>query len=115
MFTTLKRADWIRAAEDRYGGDPLQWRFSCPVCRHVASVQDWKDAKAPDGAVAFSCIGRYLPAAASHAFGGSPKSPCDYAGGGLFRLNPIHVVDQDGREHEVFDFVDRPLKPREAT
>jgi hypothetical protein len=30
--------------------------------------------------------------------------PCNYAGGGLFRLNPVTVVDPDGIENHAFDF-----------
>lgn len=43
----------------RFGTDPLEWQFVCPSCGHVASVKDWKTAGAPEGAVAFSCVGRY--------------------------------------------------------
>jgi hypothetical protein len=31
------------------------------------------------------------------------KGPCDYAGGGLIRLNPVTVVDGD-KTHDVFEF-----------
>ncbi|MBA9071867.1 hypothetical protein FHR71_005660, partial [Methylobacterium sp. RAS18] len=35
--------------------------------------------------------------------------PCNYAGGGLFKLNPVIVTGPDGSEHAMFDFADRPL------
>jgi hypothetical protein len=107
---TLTRAVWFAEAEKRYGADAKKWRFRCPVCDITTSVQEWKDAGATEGAVAFSCIGRYLPTDPHKAFGKhKTKQPCDYAGGGLFRLNPIHVQDESGREHQVFDFADEPL------
>jgi hypothetical protein len=107
----LTREEWIAAAKDRYGENSHDWKFRCPSCGHVASVKDWKDAKAPEGAVAFSCVGRYSQAledGATSAFKGK-GGPCNYTGGGLFKLNPVTVVAEDGSEHTMFDFADRPL------
>lgn len=56
---TMTHAEWLAEATRRFGDDPMAWKFVCPSCGHIASVQDWKDAGAPEGAVAFSCIGRY--------------------------------------------------------
>jgi hypothetical protein len=40
------------------------------------------------------------------------QGPCNYAGGGLFKLNPVTVVmdpDEHGsREHCVFEFAEGP-------
>lgn len=57
-------------------------------------VSDWVAAGAGEGEIAFSCVGRRNPA----------FTDCDYAGGGLFRLNPIKVVMPDGGISETFDF-----------
>ena len=92
--------DWRAEAELRFGADPLSWRFVCPVCKHEASVADWKAVGASEGEVAFSCVGRHQMNARK-AFEETGKGPCNYAGGGLFRLNPISIT---GREHIVFDF-----------
>lgn len=93
----MTHEEWYAEGKRLFGEDVMQWRFVCPSCGHIASVQDWKDAGAPEGAVAFSCVGRWM---------GSEKEifdksggPCNYAGGGLFGLNPIKVDDQS-----VFDF-----------
>lgn len=53
---------WRDAAVALFGENPMQWRFVCPSCGHVASVQDWKDAGATEGEVAFSCVGRHVDA-----------------------------------------------------
>lgn len=90
--------EWFAEGERLFGPGIMQWRFVCPSCGHIASVQDWKDAGAPEGAVAFSCIGRYLPER-SEAFGGQGSGPCNYTGGGLIRLNP---VDVEGRQTFAF-------------
>ena len=46
----------------RFGPDPQNWQFVCPVCGHVAAVRDWENAGAPLGSTGFSCIGRWTQA-----------------------------------------------------
>lgn len=85
---------WEAEGEKLFGKDKMKWRFICPSCGHVASVQDWKDAGAGPGEIAFSCVGRHLKDSAN-AFSKETKKggPCNYAGGGLFRINTKHVED----------------------
>ncbi|TXM65846.1 VVA0879 family protein [Methylobacterium sp. WL120] len=106
---TLTKAAWEQAGTERYGADKLTWRFRCPCCKTAIAVSEYADAKTAEGVVAFSCIGRYLLAEPRDAFAEEGKGPCNYAGGGFFRLNPIHVSDEDGKLHQLFDFADRPL------
>lgn len=106
--TTYTLAEWHARARELFGDDSSGWKFVCPSCAHVASVADWKAAGAPDGCVAFSCVGRWTlepKKAERKAFKGE-GGPCNYAGGGLFALNPITVIDPDGRRHEVFAFAE---------
>ncbi len=98
---TKTRADWLAEGAALFGDDQMAWRFVCPSCEHVASVQDWKDAKAPEGTVAYSCVGRYTGATKTIF---QKPGPCNYAGGGLFGLNPVRVIDDEGKEHNVFAF-----------
>jgi hypothetical protein len=93
--------EWVVEGTRRFGADRMQWRFVCPSCGYVASGQDWKDAGAPEGAIGYSCVGRYT---------GSEKKlfdrsggPCDYAGGGLIGLNPVRVA-VGGKAYDVFAF-----------
>ena len=62
------------------GADAMKWCFVCPACGNVASTQEYKDAGAPEAAVGFSCIGRYLGREVYRAFGENnpsvPKMPC---------------------------------------
>jgi hypothetical protein len=95
---TMTHAEWTAEARRRFGDNSNKWRFVCPVCKHEASVEDWRNADAPDPAIAFSCIGRWL-GKSRDAFQSTGKGPCNYAGGGLFKLNPVVV---DG--FPVFDF-----------
>jgi hypothetical protein len=108
----MTRQEWIAEAVKRYGKDAREWKFRCPVCGFVASVQDWKDAGAPQTAVAFSCIGRWR-GVSRDAFKDTGKGPCNYAGGGLFRLNPVRVFDEGvDLEFRIFDFADNPLEDK---
>ena len=105
-------AAWRAKAVELFGEDNMKWKFVCPICGHVASVQDWKDAGAPMQSAAFSCVGRWAgvnPATAKGDIGPNGiegKGPCNYAGGGLFKLNPVIVVDPDGVEMKAFAFAD---------
>lgn len=102
---TLTHDEWMTEAKRRFGDDAMQWRFVCPSCGHIASVKDWKDAGATEGEVAFSCIGRRLKADDAKTFG-KKGGPCNYAGGGLFRLNPVLVQFGDGEPRQTFEFAD---------
>lgn len=86
----MMREEWEAEGVRRFGEDRMLWAFVCPVCGHVATVQDYKDAGAPSGAVGFSCVGRWA-GPKRRAIGGEGPGPCDYAGGGLFMLNPLEV------------------------
>ena len=69
--------DWKADGERRFGPDVKKWRFKCPMCGHVAAVQDFVDAGAKDPANSAyeECLGRYTGK-------GSPKegdsSGCNY-------------------------------------
>ena len=95
----MTKEEWMAEGNKLFGEDIMQWKFECPVCHHVQSVQDYKDAGAPETAIAFSCVGRWIESSkTSDAFSGK-KGPCSYAGGGLFRLNPVEV---DGGKYFAF-------------
>lgn len=93
--------EWHDEAKRLFGNNPSDWKFICPSCGHVASVKDWKDAGAEDAAIAVSCVGRYLPQK-KEAFE-KKGGPCNYAGYGLIRLNPVNVAGT-----EAFDFAPSP-------
>ena len=92
--------EWADEAKRLFGDDPMDWRFECPVCGYRARVRDWKDVGAISGEAGFSCLGRHLPEEQRDPENGGP---CDYAGGGLFRLNPV-IVHCDGTTVEMFEF-----------
>jgi hypothetical protein len=98
---TTTAAEWRAEAARLFGPDPGGWRFVCPSCGHVASVRSWEDLGATPGEIGFSCVGRHMPSARD-AFTGGP-GPCNYAGGGLFQINPVSVTTDAGVVR-VFEF-----------
>lgn len=105
--------EWKAEGRRLFGDDIMKWRFVCPICGHVATPQDWVTAGGDKARnmIAFSCIGR-LTINPKKAFGNDKrkKGPCDYAGGGLFTVNPIQV---GARKDRVFAFAspDPALQP----
>ncbi|WP_193200837.1 VVA0879 family protein [Nostoc sp. MG11] len=112
----MTRNEWLAQGQKLFGKDKMQWKFKCPCCGHIATVQDYKKAGAPSSAVGFSCLEKFRSAEAAaltfrcvgrwlevrkEAFDNKDKRkiPCNYAGGGLINLNP---VDIDGCK--VFEF-----------
>ena len=77
----MTEREFMDQAAERFGPDAMGWKFVCPACGHIQSARDYKTAGAPESAVAFSCVGRWLPKA-REAFGGKGPGPCNYAGGG---------------------------------
>lgn len=107
----LSEAAWRALGTRLFGPDTMAWRFVCPACGHVASAADWFNAGARSGAAGFSCVGRWTGATASFD---DKTRPCTYAGGGLFRLNPVHVTRADGNVVQMFAFADDAAEARDA-
>lgn len=97
---SLTEVEWREEAIARFGPDSMNWRFVCPSCGYVAPVSEWRDVGAREGEVAFSCVGRHK-SGAKPIF--SKPGPCNYAGGGLFQLNPVTVITESGAI-QVFEF-----------
>ena len=100
--TKMTLEEWRAKATELFGPDKMGWRFVCPACDHVASVRDWLAVGAPLNTAAFSCVGRW--SGASRKAFAEGNGPCDYAGGGLFPINPVTVVCPDGVEIQAFAF-----------
>lgn len=100
----MTKEEWEARGTELFGPDQMTWRFVCPSCGNVQSVEGFKafrDQGVQPSTAYFSCIGRWDGHMDNDAFGG--KSPCNYAGGGLLRINPVLVKDGEV-EHQVFAF-----------
>jgi hypothetical protein len=111
---TMTHEEWMTEGKRRFGENFDDWKFVCPVCKHVASVGDFRKHKdngaTPDSATR-QCIGRY-DGSKGTAFGEKRfknGGPCDYALYGLFRLPGVIVTGSpyaDGKQMMSFAFAD---------
>lgn len=85
----MTKSEWKALGEQLFGPDQMKWKFICPACNHVATVQDYKDAEAPPAAVAVACVGRFMGSRRPAFVAG--VGPCDYSGLGLFCISPVSV------------------------
>ena len=98
---------WKSEGVRRFGKDILKWKFKCPMCGHVAAVEDFKAAGANDPANSAyeECLGRYTGK-------GSPKegdnSGCNWAAYGLFGIpkGGVYVFTGEDTGAHIFDFAD---------
>ena len=108
--------EWQEEGKRLFGADIMKWRFRCPMCGHVASVQDFKDAGADSPNAAFQeCIGRYTGQGSPDSVKGNPNG-CNWAAYGLFGIpngKGRLVLAEDGTVVEAFDFA-RETKSEEA-
>jgi hypothetical protein len=113
-------------AKKRFGDNPRHWRFVCPVCKTEQGFAEFEkrtdiEKAELDSVLGFSCIGRWARGGvADKGLMGDSKvsnAPdaigCNYAGGGLFKLNPT-VVTWDGSEHRMFAFAEPLADDKDA-
>ena len=46
----MTEKEWIEEGMRRFGKDWMKWRFRCPMCGHVASIEEMEAAGAKDPA-----------------------------------------------------------------
>lgn len=103
LITYESVAAWELEGTRLFGTDKSRWIFVCPSCGHQAAPGDWKAAGADEGAVAFSCVGRYT--GSTQEIFSTDGGPCNYSGGGLLSFNPVAIA---GIESRFFDFAPEP-------
>lgn len=97
--------EWRADGTKKYG-DVLNWKIKCPMCGHIATVKEYKEAGAdsPDYAIQ-NCIGRLTGK-------GSPKkgddSGCNWTANGLLGIpkGGVLVKTPDGYYAHIFEFAD---------
>lgn len=103
-FYKLTINNWLDIGEKLFGtNDKTKWKFICPACGVSILGKEWVDNNAIE-MFAFSCIGRSIKNNDKGDFLKDKKQPCNYAGGGFFRLNPVTVINNSGEENQCFAF-----------
>lgn len=98
---------WKAEGERRFGPNLNNWKYKCPMCGHVASVQDFKDLGVEDPAnTAYEeCIGRYTGK-------GTPQkgdsSGCNWAAYGLLGIpkGGTYIFTGPEKGAHIFEFAD---------
>ena len=97
---TMTEAEWHALGEKLFGAEMSRWRFVCPSCHVVASIEKARALPAAEIAVLRAggwrpeseCIGRYFA-----------DRGCDWCAYGLLH-GPFFVEREDGRKTPCFGF-----------
>lgn len=85
---TYTHQEWIDEAVKRFGKDPKQWKFVCPSCNTVQTINDFLEAGIDhndiEPYIAFSCIGRF-----------TDTKGCNWTLGGLLKIHKVEVIMKD--------------------
>ncbi|GIM45931.1 hypothetical protein DNHGIG_14800 [Collibacillus ludicampi] len=103
--------EWREEAMKRFGKNIRDWKFKCPACGHISSVQDFIDAEGEANEAYVNCIGRVNGKGSDGMKGRDEGYGCNWAAYGLFGTlgKGRIVVTDDGDEVEVFDFAEEAV------
>lgn len=97
-------AEWMNDGKELFGEDYSNWKFKCPACGHISSIQQFKESDADPNDAYQVCIGRVNGKGTKNqtdlGYG------CNWAAYGLFKTigKGRTVVTDEGKEVKVFDF-----------
>jgi len=90
--------EWINKAKKLFGKDSYNWKFKCPSCGHIQSINSMVEHNPSlnpediQNSVYFNCEGRI-----NEGYG------CDWTLGGLFQVHKVEV-NFKGKIVPVFEF-----------
>ena len=88
--------EWKKKLNERFGENPMNWKFKCPNCGNIQSLQDFVNARIDnaEGKFYYSCIGRYVK-----------DKGCNWTLGGLFQIHKTAIF-KDGVVVPVFEMAE---------
>ena len=122
---SISQDEFLAEAKARFGDKARNWKFVCPACGTMQSVQQLQDAVVASGGtkddvhryIAFSCIGRFNnqgDAGISAKNKGQPwDKGCNWTLGGLLRIHTLEVLI-DGKPRPTFELAEASLTPPAA-
>jgi hypothetical protein len=99
--------EWRAEGVRLFGEDIKNWKFICPSCGNIQTINDFKKYKnkgAIPSDVYFNCIGRFSGDGGHIGGNGGTVKPCNYTTGGFFNLSPVEIKDGGGKINAAFDF-----------
>jgi len=115
---TMTQDEFLAEARKRFGPKVRDWKFVCPACGTVQSVQQLLDAglskEDVQSVIGYSCIGRFTNQdgggiEAKHR--GEPwNKGCNWTLGGLLRIHTLEVDCGDGEMRPAFELAEPPGK-----
>lgn len=105
-------SDLLAKGEELFGKDRSKWKFVCPSCKAIITVQDWIDyagsCEAAREHIGYACVGRLIKQMqkispnrndpihqikVGHLFCNTPIDYCLYQTCSLFDLSPVTIKD----------------------
>lgn len=108
---TMTQDEFLAEAQRRFGRNGRDWKFVCPACGTVQSIQQLFDAGLKKETVhqvlGYSCIGRFT-GQGDEGIGaknrGEPWTKgCNWTLGGLLHIHALEVVFPDGGRRPTFE------------
>jgi len=118
----MTQDEFLAEAKRRFGDNVRDWKFVCPMCGTVQSVQQLMDAviaaggKKEDvhGYIGFSCIGRFTgqsdASISAKNRGYKWDKGCNWTLGGLLQFHNLEVLLPDGYHRPTFELADPETK-----
>lgn len=118
---TMTQDEWNAEGVLRFGKKARNWKFICPACGTVQSIQQLIDVgRTPDdvhAVMGFSCIGRFTgqgdAGIAAHTKGQPWDKGCNWTLGGLLAIHTLEV-SINGKGRPCFEFADADTQQKEA-
>ena len=109
----MTQDEFYAEAKRRFGPKARDWKFVCPACGTIHSIQQYFDAglsqEAVHGVVGYSCIGRFTgqgdAGISAHHRGEPWDKGCNWTLGGLLRIHTLEVLIE-GRPRPCFELAE---------
>ena len=109
----MTQDEFYAEAKRRFGPKARDWKFVCPACGTIQSIQQYFDAglsqEAVHGVVGYSCIGRFTgqgdAGISAHHRGEPWDKGCNWTLGGLLRIHTLEVLIE-GRPRPCFELAE---------
>lgn len=104
---TISENDFYKLGEKMFGPDKSKWKFKCPICGHVQSMESVERHYVSEhGRSKFEAVKKYIYVYYNCEGRTNPSHGCNYSTGGLFKLGKMFEVisEKQGEENKILTF-----------